>query len=67
MPKQRIMGPNAQYQKKDLAKHITNILKEETICSESWKGLPNCDESYLCLKRLNKTILIKIYESLMQL
>ena len=67
MSKQKITGPNAQYQKKQLIKLITEDLKQRTVGSTSWEGLPDCDESYLCLNKLNKTILIKIYECLMGL
>jgi len=58
---------NAKYRKKELVKFITEDLKERTVGSTSWEGLPDCDESYLCLNKLNKTILIKIYECLMGL
>ncbi len=65
--KQKITGPNAKYRREDLVRHITEFLKVETIGNEGWKGLPDDDLSYWSLKRLNKTMLIKIYECFMQL
>jgi len=67
MSKPNITGTNAMYRKKELVGFIIKRLKKLSINNESWKGLPDCDESYLCLKKLNKTMLIKIHECLMAL
>ena len=59
--------PNASYKKSELVSFIQMELQERTQNNLSWKDLPSCDESYRCLRKLNKVILIKIYECLMQL
>jgi len=67
MSKPNIMDINNKYRKKELIKFVTEYLKSRTVDNLSWEKLPDCNESYLCLKRLNKTILIKIYECLLAL
>lgn len=56
---------NKRYRKWKLVELITETLQTMSRKTSSWEGLPNCDESYKCLKKLNKTVLIKIYECLM--
>jgi len=56
---------NKQYQKSKLVEYITEMLQTMSKKNPSWNGLPNCDESYKCLNKLNKVVLIKLYECLM--
>ena len=58
---------NARYKKSELVKFTKKELQERSEDNTSWRGLPNCDESYKCLNKLNKAVLIKIYECLMAL
>ena len=61
------MDTNSTYKKKELVSFIIDSLRVESKDNSSWEDLPNCVGSYKCLYKLNKTILIKIYECLMQL